>query len=163
MIYRFQFRQSPQLILLPVIATLLIVGSLTLLVLLNVLLGAAALGISGWIAYHLIKFFRFHLRSEIRTSDDLLVCETSIGETTSMEWSSITHAGRYTVDGKLEFLFVYDESEDQLVSIPCHYAQITEFEDELRQNVGVTLELSGPRGGLVDVLKEHIGPEEIEK
>ena len=157
MIYRFQLRQNPRVILLPVIPAVLVGGSIALLVLVHPLLGLVALGISGYIAYQLLKFLRLHIKSEISTYDDELVCVTSLGEKSRIDWESVSHAGFYLVDEKPELLFVYSDSEDQLLTIPFHYTQMKGLENEISEHVTEMLELSGVQDGLVDVLKQHMG------
>ena len=157
MVYRFNIRKNPRVILLGVIPAVLLIGSVALLILVQPLLGLGALAVSAYVSYHLVKFLRNNVKSEIRTYDDELVCDTSMGEKTQIEWKSITHAGRYFVGDELALLFVYNETDDKLLTIPFQYSQMDELEREIRDQVNDMMELRGERDGLVGCLKEYLG------
>ena len=89
-----------------------------------------------FVAYHVMKFAVSHLKSYIETGSDGLSGLSTINESLEFSWAGITDAGRLT--GKsASMLFVYDEAEDRLLTIPQEYRGWRELEQEIRDNVGV--------------------------
>lgn len=157
MVYRFDIRKNLRVILLAVIPVVSLSGSVALLILIHPLLGLVALAVSAYVSYHLVKFLRLQVKSEIRTYDDEVVRETSMGEKTQIEWESITHAARYSVGDEPDVLFVYSEINDKLLTVPFHYSQMDELEREIRKHVAGMMALRSERDGLVGCLKEQLG------
>ena len=79
----------------------------------------------------------------MRSSDDQLVCITSMGVETGMQWSAMSHAGSYATERSGTYLFVYDEGQDELLSIPPYYTDRELLESRVREHADQFLELSG--------------------
>ena len=143
MVYGFDVRSAPRIALLPAIALFLLAGSVVTLLLLSVVAGIAALAVSAWLSFHLIRFTVTHIRSELRTSAEGISSLSSFGVETRMPWESVTHAGRFRTRRSDRYLFVYNEQADELLTIPSYYTNISDLESELRERSGRFLELSG--------------------
>ena len=157
MVHKFDAKGAPKIYLVPVVAVLIVGGSVTLLVLGQILIGVVALAVTGWICYHLIRFTMYHLRSHVRTEEDELVCITSMGGETRMEWADLTHAGTYTAERGGIYLFVYNESADELLTIPPNYSGWESLQAEVRSHAGRFLSLLGPTAtGIAESLKPHL-------
>lgn len=143
MVYAFDLRAAPRIVLLPVVASLLIGGAIVLLVLVHVAIGLIALAIAGWLTYHLLRFTITHVKSQVRTSDEGIVSLSSFGVETRIPWSNVTHAGTFDTRKSDRYLFVYNESTDELVTVPSYYTEITELENELKTNARQFLQLTG--------------------
>ena len=79
MVHRFEPRAAPRVFVLPAVAVIVIGGSTALMMLGQVLIGVIALAISAWLSYHLVRFTVYQFKSQVKTSDDELVCITSVG------------------------------------------------------------------------------------
>lgn len=157
MVHRFDPKGAPRVFVLPAAAVIVIGGSIVLLALGQVLIGVIALAISAWMSYHLVRFTVYQFKSQVQTSDDELVCITSMGVETGMPWSAVSHAGSYATERSGVYLFVYNESEDELLSIPPYYTDREQLDSRIRDNVHHFLELSGARpDDLGEALKPHL-------
>ena len=157
MIHRFDPRGAPRVFVLPAVAVIVIGGSIVLLALGQTVIGIIALAISTWISYHLVRFTVYQFRSQVRTSDDELVCITSMGVQTGMPWAAVSHAGSYETERSGNYLFVYNESEDELLSIPPYYTDREQLEVRIRDHVDQFLVLSGTGpDDLGEALKPHL-------
>lgn len=161
MVYRFQLSQNLKSLLLPGIAIVFIAASVAIMAFYHVVLGIVALAVTGFISYYLIRFFVNTLKSHVRTSDDAMVCATAMGSETSISWGDLTHAGWYTTDSGYRELFVYAEGDDQLLTIPPQYENMSALEQEILDRSGLEpLSLTGEEvDGLTDALRAHIVPE----
>ena len=160
MLYQFQLKRNPKSLLIPAIGVALVLGSVAIIVFHHALLGVLALVVSGYISYHLVKFFRNTLNSHIQTSDDGIVCATAMGSNSEMGWEDLTHAGWYTADNGYRELFVYAEDKDQLLTIPPQYDRMDELAAEIAEHAPTMLSLSGEEiDGLADALRGHLVPE----
>lgn len=134
MVYRFELKRSPRSLLLPVIAVALVGGSLAVAILVQPLIGVIALAVSGYVSYHLIKFFIHTIHSHVRTSDEGMVCVTSTGSEVRMKWHELTHAGWFHQGDAPGQLFVYAEGNDELVTLPNQYESLSDLADEVREH-----------------------------
>ena len=162
MVYRFQLSRSPRAVLLPVIALILVAGSVALIIFVQPIVGVVALAVSGYISYHLIKFFVSTVTSQIRVFDDQIVFKTSMGAETRFDWDAITVAGWYVSEDGERQLFVYADEDDQLISLPQTYERMEELAAEIGERIKL-VELHGEfREDLSDALKELLYPEEVD-
>lgn len=161
MVYRFQLRRNLKSLVVPGIALVLVAASIAIMAFYHVFLGILALAVTGFISYHLVKFFVNTLKSHVRTSDDGMICATAMGSEMSVSWDDLTHAGWYTTDSGYRELFVYAEGEDQLLTIPPQYEEMSTLEEEILDRSGLEpLSLTGEEiDGLTDALRAHIVPE----
>lgn len=160
MVYQFQLKRNLKSLLIPLIAVGLVLASVAIIIFYHPLLGVLALLVSGFISYHLVKFFRNTLRSHIRTSDEGLVCATAMGSDSEVAWDEITHAGWYTADTGYRELFVYAEDKDQLLTIPPQYDGMEELSEEIESHGLSMLSLTGEEiDGLADALRQELVPE----
>jgi hypothetical protein len=141
--YDFNWRQAPRIVLLPVIAAVLSIGSIVVIVLVNVIAGIIALVISAWISYQLVRFMVSHMKSHVKTTESGLSSLTSFGVTLTMGWEDVSHAGAFEAGKSGRYVFVYNEAEDDLLSIPSYYTNFRELEAQIRAHTDEFLELSG--------------------
>ncbi len=159
MVYHFELRRSPRSLLLPVIAVALVGGSLAVTILVQPLVGVVALAVSGYIGYHLMKFFIHTIHSHVRTSDEGMVCITSTGNEVRMKWHELTHAGWFYQGDAPGQLFVYAEEDDNLVTLPNQYERLAELADEIAERIDL-MELRGPSDlEIGDALRQELFPE----
>ena len=157
MVHQFEPKEAPRVFALPTIAAIVIGGSVAVLILGQVLVGIIALAISGWLSYYLVRYTVYQFKSQIRTSDDELVCMTSMGFQTGIPWSEVTHAGSYATERSGVYLFVYSEGDDELLSIPPYYTDREQLQSRIRDEVDEFLELSGKGpDDLGEALKPHL-------
>lgn len=157
MVHKFDPRGAPRVFGLPVAAVLVVAGPVVLLALGQIVIGIVALAISAWLSYHLFRFTTYQLKSHVRSSDVDLVCLTSLGVETGMPWSTVTHAGSYSTRRSGVYLFVYNESEDELLSIPPYYTDREQLESRVRDHVDNFLMLSGASpDDLAEALRPHL-------
>lgn len=155
MLHKFDAKRAPRVFLLPVIALIVVAGSLTLIVTGQILIGLIALALSAWISYYLVRYTIYQFRSAVESSPTELICNTSMGYQTKLSWSEVTHAGVFMTAKGERFMFAYGESGDELLTIPCYYTDASKLEDELRERSPAFLELEG---GKVDELGESLKP-----
>ena len=128
-----------------------------LLVLVQPVIGVVVLAISAWVSYHLVRYTMYQFRSQVRSSDDEVICVTSMGFESVMQWSAVTHAGSFSTDRSGVYLFLYNEDEDELLSIPPFYTDRDQLEKRIRDHVSSFMALSGARpDNLGDTLKPYL-------
>lgn len=161
MVYRFELRKNPKSLLLPAISVVLVAASIAIIVFYQPVVGIIALAVSGYLGFHLFKFFRNTLASRVETTDESLTCTTALGSSTTILWADLTHAGWYTTDGGYREFFVYAEGEDTLLTIPPQYERMEDLADEVEARSDVDLlSLSGDDvDGLTDALRQELGTE----
>ncbi|MFP4113740.1 MAG: hypothetical protein ACOC2Y_06080 [Spirochaetota bacterium] len=158
MVHQFELKRSPKSLLLPTIAVLLVLAAFAVMVFFDPLLGLLALAVAGYISYHVVKFFTNTIKSHVRTSEEGMVCATTMGTESKIAWDEITHAGWYTSDSGYRELYVYAEQDDRLLTIPPHYESMDELAREILDRTGLPpLSLSGDDvDGLADALRPHV-------
>lgn len=124
MVHRFNARSASRVFLLPVVPVVLVGGSVALFLAGQPLFGVIALAVSAWVSYYFLRYTIYQFRSNVETSEDGLQCRTSMGLETGMQWSAITHAGSFATKRAGTYLFVYNETDDELLSVPPYYTDV---------------------------------------
>lgn len=145
MLHAFEPRLARRVFVLPTAAFVLLGGSVTLIIIGQPLAGAIALAVSAWISYQLVRYTVYQFRSRISTDDDAIVCMTSMGFETRLEWHAVSHAGEFTARHGGVHLFVYSEATDELLTIPPYYTERARLESELRTRAPNFIRLDGER------------------
>jgi hypothetical protein len=134
-LYRLSFRANPRMILLPVVLVGLIALGIVAWRFAGPVIGIAVLAIGAYVDVQIVRFVSKHLRSWVRTSDEGLSCRLPNGSTLHFDWESLTRAGLCLRPGSRSILFLYDEGQDRLLSIPDEYSRFDELEREIRGKV----------------------------
>ncbi len=95
--------------------------------------GFGALALVG--AWFVFRIYRNHARSYIETNDESLVCKTAVNGEIRLPWAQITHIGLAKSE-KSRMLYVYQESQDQLLTIPEDFQNFSGLVRELSQKPG---------------------------
>lgn len=157
MVHPFHAAAAPRVYLIPIFPLLALAGAGTLLFTGNVAIGLVVLAIGAWLSYYMIRYTIYQFRSKVETDSQGITCTTSMGFDTGMSWSDVTHSGSYTTERGAYHLFVYDESADELLTIPSHYRDIDQLERTIRKRTGGFLELAGRSpDDLADTLKPYL-------
>lgn len=160
MLHRFDPKRAQKVYLLPVIAVLLLAVSIVLFVVGLPLPGVVALGVAAYAGYHLIRYTILQFRSSIRWDEESIVCVSSLGLEVRMEWDQVDLGGEFRTAKGGQYLFVYNDQEDDLLSIPPHYTDIETLQKTIRDRSQkyVSLEGESPED-LATALKPYVQPE----
>lgn len=131
MIHKMTFRSNPRLVVMGVFIVGLPVVGVLATIYWSERFGIVLLVGAAYITYLLIKFLLPHLRSQIETSDTGIACHFSKTNSVEFRWEDLTYAGLYEKKGSPSGLFLYDATQDQIVTIPSEFSDF----DLLRQAV----------------------------
>ena len=92
--------------------------------------------IGGFFAYNFLKLVRSILGSSIRTGEDAVVFDFGKGHTNVFEWDDIDFAGTYLDESGKPMLFVYNEDEDSLITVPDEYERFDDLVGEIGTALG---------------------------
>jgi hypothetical protein len=160
-LYRLTFRTNPRMLLLPVVLVGLIALGALAWRYAGAVVGIVVLAIGVYLDVQIVRFLAKHLGSWVRTTDQGLSCRLPDGSTLHFDWKNLTRGGICRGSGSRPFLFLYDEKQDRLLSIPNEYNHFAELEEEIRALVpkGTAFEeVRLGRGEMIeDWLKQKIG------
>lgn len=139
MTYRVSLRANPRILVLFVAIPALPVAGVLLTLFVDRTIGIIGLAAGSYLSYHLTKYLSSHLRSYIETGDDELKCKTTSGDEIVLRWSSISHAGQCLPQKGADYLFVYSNDDDRLLTIPKGYSGYEKLREEIRKRVGPSL------------------------
>ncbi|MCK5737153.1 MAG: hypothetical protein KAH21_11770, partial [Spirochaetaceae bacterium] len=128
--------QNFRILILPVTAAALIIGSLAVAILWNLIVGLIFLIASAYISYYLLKFFRYSTQSVIRITDVGISGIASDGNKYSFQWEMLSLAGEFSIRGKGKEVFLYSDEDDQLIRIPSLYSNPEELSREIEEHSG---------------------------
>jgi hypothetical protein len=112
--------------------------------------------------YTLLRFFRNQLKSWVETTDKELKCQMPDGDLLVFSWDQVTVAGYCTQERNRPFLFVYNEEEDKMVTIPKEYGDFQALYSTIKQRTPFK-ELSLSKGETIqDRLKTMLNIESTE-
>jgi hypothetical protein len=153
---------NPRILAGIVLALVLIAAGIAAFFLLGLVGGVLAVAAALFVDMNLLRLLRRQLATRIETSTDRILFTLAGNETASFPWEKISFAGSVTsADGHGRRgdprLFVYDEPDDRLMSIPGEYENVDTLAAELREKTDFR-ELALARGEtLKDKLRELIG------
>jgi hypothetical protein len=152
-------------ILAGIAAALILLGAgVAALLLLGLFAGLIALAAALFVDWSLLRLLRRQLATRIETLTDQVLFTLAGNETVCFPWEKIRFAGSATSAdtrgrgrrGDAQ-LFVYNEQDDRMISIPSEYENVDALAAELRSRTDFR-ELSLGRGEtLKDKLRELIG------
>ena len=143
MIYRITLSSNPRILLIVGAIILLPVVGVSTYFFLPLLISIVVMGGAAYFDYHMTKYLYATLKSRVETTDTGLLFSPDHRDVKEMQWESITHAGHCVQEKGRPCLFVYNEEEDQLLTIPNEYEGFDQLAEELRSRISleeVTLE-----------------------
>jgi hypothetical protein len=123
------------MLLLPVVVAGLIAAGVVAWRYAGAVVGIVVLAIGIFLDVKIVRFLARHLRSWVRTSEQGLSCRLPDGSTLHFDWGNLTRAGISRGSGGRPFVFLYDENQDRLLSIPNEYSHFADLEEEIRSRV----------------------------
>lgn len=136
--YTVSLGSNPRLWILVAIAALVAVTAIAVFLAFGPIAGAVGLLVALYIDYQLIKFLRLQLSSYIEISDESSTCMTASGDLIVFEWSSVTHAGLCSTKSGRSTIFLYNEDEDKLVTIPDTFSKLDLLTRDVSSHVDLT-------------------------
>ncbi|TVR56478.1 MAG: hypothetical protein EA426_13570 [Spirochaetaceae bacterium] len=135
MIHRIRFGSSRSHYVFLALIIGIPVGGLAVTFLVHRVIGAILLLVGAFFSYQFAKYLQLHLKSFIETNDEGLRALTSSREKVKISWDEITHAGHCTDTENHEYVFVYDENNDTLLTVPDEFTLFRELVDELESRM----------------------------
>ena len=157
MIHRITIASNPRILIIFLLSVGLPAGSLVILFTLGILWGIILLAISGYIAYHLMKYGISNLKSRIETAEDGLTISIAYEEPKHLEWDQISHSGLCLQHGQRPSLYIYAEKTDQLVTIPDEYTGFLELSETIERNAPFETVTLDEHESIKEHLAEKIG------
>ena len=149
--------QSNPRALVPIaVVAALVAGAVLLAVLVQVIVGLAALLVTGYFAYRIIRFVVKHLASYVAADDTgVTICEFG-EETHHHPWSEVTFAGTARAADGMELLYVYVDKDDRLMTVSREFENFTLLGEELQRRIPPTNVQLAPGESLSDHLRRHL-------
>jgi hypothetical protein len=160
MIYRITVRSNPRIL---IVAALVVVGpavGIASFFFSPPIIAIILTAVGAFFSYAFGKFLRQTLRSRIETTEAGLSFDSGAGDRSFFAWEDITLAGRYAEAKNKEYLFIYKENGDRLITVPDEYErfpQLIAAVAERREVEEITLE-SGET--LTERLRKRFSPQE---
>jgi hypothetical protein len=131
--------QSNPRALVPIaVVAALVAGAVLLAVLVQVIVGLAALLVTGYFAYRIIRFIVKHLASYVAADDDgVTICEFG-EETHHHPWDEVTFAGTARAADGMELLYVYVDKDDRLMTVSREFENFTLLGEEVERHIPPT-------------------------
>ena len=162
MTYRITLRSNPRIILTILIAVALPGIGIASFTFWPPVAAVIATVVGGFFGYHFLKLIRSIISSKIVTSESGVSFDFGKGHISEFSWDGITHAGKFTDTSRKPMFYVYDETDDRLISVPNEYERFEEIVAAVRAGVGERFEDFdlGPFVSINEYLKSKIGPED---
>jgi hypothetical protein len=135
MVYRFKLKGNPRAILTLAMVFILLITAFTLIIRVEGSIGTGFGALSLLGAWFIFRLYRSHARSFIETTEEELICRTAVNGEIRLPWSQISHLG-LALGGKQRMLYVYQESKDQLLTIPEDFQNYQALVEELSRRPG---------------------------
>lgn len=154
--YRITLSSNPRMIGILAIIALLPGAGIACFFVLPVFLAIIITIVGSYISYHLVKYVLTIIRSEVETKEDSIRFVLGKDNITEIEWEHIDYAGYCTQGRSKPFLYIYQEEEDKLLTVPSEYNGFSDLVDELRKRVAVEDVALGETDTINDYLKEKL-------
>lgn len=151
---RITLRSNPR-VLIPVAAAAgLVTGAVLLAALVQVVVGLAALLLTGYLGYRIVRFVTKQLASYVAAdAGGVTICEYG-EETHHHPWEQVTCAGYARAAAGGELLYVYVESADRLATISPEFENFQPLRAELQRHFPAAADLELAAGeSLTDRLR----------
>ena len=131
-------RSNPRALIPVAVVAALVAGAVLVTILVQVIVGLAALLLTGYLAYRIARFLVKHLRSFVAADDGgVTICE--FGEETHRHpWDEVTFAGTARAADGMELLYVYVEKDDRLMTVSREFENFSLLAEELQRRVPPT-------------------------
>lgn len=152
---RITLRSNPRVLVPVAAAAALVIGALLLAALVQVVAGLAALLLTGYLGYRIVRFVTKQLASYVAADGGgVTICEYG-EETHHHPWEEVTCAGHARrADGR-ELVYVYVESADRLTTISPEFENFQPLRGELRRYFPAAADLELAAGeSLADRLRQ---------
>ena len=133
MVYRITVRSNPRIFGIFFIIIALPVAGIVSFAFAPPFLSIILIGSGLFFAYSFWKLVRSTLGSQIRTHDDGIVFDFGKGHVNKFSWDEITHCGVYAEPRGKRSLFIYDEDEDRLITVPNEYEAFDDLVNEVHE------------------------------
>jgi len=133
--YTVSLGSNPRLWILIAIAALVAATAIAVFLAFGPVAGVVGLLVALYIDYQLVKFLRLQLSSYIEISEDNTTCMTSSGDLIVFDWSSVTHAGLCSTKSGRTTIFLYNEDDDQLITIPDTFSKLELLTKDMSSHV----------------------------
>ena len=140
MTYRITLLSNPKSFLLILLIVVFPVGGILSFFVLHPLLSVIILIVGSYLSYSLIKFLRNILVSRITTGEESVTFRVSAEEASELTWDSITHAGVCQQTRNKPTAYIYNETEDKLLTIPSEYSGFDGLISEIKERISVEFE-----------------------
>ena len=120
--HRMTFTSNPRIVLLFIVVVAMFAVSVAGFVSLGLRYGFIFLALALFLAYQFGKFALAHARSLITTSDEGIRFRMPTTEQESFLWEKVSCSGYCTQARGKPFLFLYNESDDRLITVPREYS-----------------------------------------
>ncbi len=163
--YRITVRSNPRLIGLFLIIVALPAAGVVAFLLTSVIVAVLILGAGLFFSYNFIKLVRSTLASRIRTNASGVVFDFGKGHRNEFDWNRISHCGVYSEPKRGRALFIYDEEDDRLVTVPNEYESFDVLVTEVREHTVGRFEIIdlGALSTIEEYLREKVTPPAGEK
>lgn len=122
--------------------------------LLHRVIGAILLLVGAFFSYQFAKYLQLHLKSFVETNDEGLRALTSSKEKVKISWDEITHAGHCTDPENHEYVFVYNENTDTLLTVPDEFTLFHDLLEELESRMELARYRLKPEETVAERLKQ---------
>lgn len=116
--------------------------------------------VASYFAYHLFKYILNIIRSKIETNEESIQFVLGKNDATEMAWDEIDFAGYCTQRRGRPFLYVYQEQEDKLLTVPNEYEGFANLVDEMRKKTALEDVALSETETINDYLKEKLEVQE---
>jgi hypothetical protein len=130
MVYRFKVKGNPRAIGTLAMVFILLITAFTLLLRVQGSIGVGFGALSLLAAWFVFRIYRGHARSYVETTDDMFICHTAVNGHIRIPWAENSHLGMARSE-KQRMLFVYQESQDQLLTIPEDFQNYQKLIEDL--------------------------------
>lgn len=155
--HRMTFTSNPRIVLLFIVVVAMFAVSVAGFVSLGLLYGFIFLALALFLAYQFGKFALAHARSLITTSDEGIRFRMPTTEQESFLWEKVSCSGYCTQARGKPFLFLYNESDDRLITVPREYSDFDSLIERVRAATPFESYSLSSGETIQDVLRRKLG------
>jgi hypothetical protein len=161
MIYRITLSSNPKSILVILLAVLLPTAGVLSFQILPSFISVVLVILGVYLSYQLFKFLKNIFLSSIEVSEYGMKFRITAKETASLSWESISFAGMCRQEKMKPSVFLYNETDDRLLTIPSEYTNFENLLIELKEWLPIEIvEIELSRSETIrDYLRDKLGLE----
>ncbi len=157
MVHRMTVAANPRLLALFVIVLAMAALAIVAFALLGALFGVIFLALAAFLGYQFSKFAAAHLRSRIVTAPKGISFVMPTSDREEFPWEKVSLSGYCTRRRGKPFLFVYNESDDRLITVPREYSDFNALVEEVKARSAFELYALASGETIQDVLRARMG------